>query len=130
MVANRDLAPHRPPFLLIDRVLDARDGKVRAEKLIGEGDPLSADGLPELLLVEALAQAAACLRASEAGAHRGVLVAATGFEFHGRPQAGDRLLLSATRTATLGALHRFDGEASVDGRLLARGQLTFALEGA
>ncbi len=59
--------------------------------------------MPELFAVEALAQAAACLNGDELGAHRGYLVAATRIRFDGRAQAGETLLLEATRTATLGS---------------------------
>jgi 3-hydroxyacyl-[acyl-carrier-protein] dehydratase len=122
------LIPHAPPWRLIDRVLVTDGQRVEAEKLVTAGDPLAGDELPEVLLVEALAQTAACLNAGGMGAHRGYLVAAQGFSFDGRARAGDRLRLVATRTAALGALHKFDGEASVDGKVLARGQMTFALE--
>jgi 3-hydroxyacyl-[acyl-carrier-protein] dehydratase len=129
-----DLIPHRPPWLLVDRVLSAVGDEVRAEKRLSAGDPLLRDGLPELLVLEALAQTAACLMSAPTGGgrgkHRGYLVAAAGFQFSGRPQAGETLSLRATKIAELGALHRFEGEATVDGRPIARGQMTFAVEGA
>jgi 3-hydroxymyristoyl/3-hydroxydecanoyl-(acyl carrier protein) dehydratase len=57
-----------------------------------------------------------------------MLVAATGFQFEGpRARAGDLVALEARRTASLGALHRFACEARVDGRLIARGDLSFAV---
>jgi 3-hydroxyacyl-[acyl-carrier-protein] dehydratase len=127
-----DLIPHQPPWRLVDRVLSAAGDEVCAEKRLSAGDPLLRDGLPELLVLEALAQTAACLMSAGDGGglgrHRGYLVAVAGFEFDGRPQPGETLRLRATKTAALGALHRFTGEASVDGRVVARGQLTFAVE--
>ena len=123
-----DLIPHRPPWLLVDRVTARGDDFVEAEKLLGAADPLLApDGLPEVLLLEALAQTAACANAGTLGAHRGLLVAAARFEFDGRAQAGDVIVLRATRTATLGTLVRFDGEARVGARVVARGQMTFSV---
>jgi 3-hydroxyacyl-[acyl-carrier-protein] dehydratase len=123
-----DLIPHRPPWLLVDRVTARGDDFVEAEKRIAADDPLVAPaGLPELLLLEALAQTAACLNAGTLGAHRGLLVAARRFEFDGRAVAGDVVRLRATRTATLGTLVRFDGEARVGERVVARGQMTFAI---
>src|SRR5438874_1542595 len=114
--------PHRPPWLLVDRVVEVAGVTVRCERRVTAGDPLCADGLPELLVVEALAQTAACLVGESRGEHRGMLVSASGFQFDGRAQPGQTIALVATRTATFGALHRFDGEASVDGRVIARGQ--------
>jgi 3-hydroxymyristoyl/3-hydroxydecanoyl-(acyl carrier protein) dehydratase len=125
-----DLIPHRAPWLLVDRVLfvDGEGGEVRAEKLLCAGDPLLADGLPEVLALEALAQTAACLMGRGVGRHRGYLVAAAHVEFGGRALVGETLCLRARKTAALGALHRFDGEATVGDRLIARGEMTFAVE--
>jgi 3-hydroxyacyl-[acyl-carrier-protein] dehydratase len=133
MTGALDRIPHRPPWLLVDRVISVEGSTVKAERRLTSDDPLMCDGLPELLCLEALAQTAACLNAGELGAHRGFLVAASGFEFDGRAQAGETLLLAATRTATLGSLHKFEGTAHAlppDGepRLVARGQMTFAVE--
>lgn len=129
MEALVDLIPHRPPWLLVDRVVARSDEGVEAEKRLSAGDPLLGPdgGLPELLLLEALAQTAACANAGALGRHRGLLVAASGVVFDGRAQAGDVVTLRARRGAALGALVRFDAEALVGDRSIARGQLTFAL---
>jgi len=133
MTGPLDRIPHRPPWLLVDRVISVEGPTVTAERRLTFDDPLMQDGLPEVLVLEALAQTAACLNAGELGAHRGFLVAASGFEFDGRAQAGETLLLSATRTAALGALHKFEGVAQAiapggQARMVARGQMTFAVE--
>ena len=133
MTAPIDRIPHRPPWLLVDRVISVEGPTVTAERRLTADDPLLCDGLPELLCLEALAQTAACLNAGELGAHRGYLVAAGGFEFDGRAQAGETLRLTATRTAALGSLFKFDGMAQAiapggQARLVARGHMTFAVE--
>jgi 3-hydroxyacyl-[acyl-carrier-protein] dehydratase len=126
-----DLIPHRPPWLLVDRVILRSDDRVTAEKRIAAGDPLLAGGeLPELLLLEALAQTAACLNAAGLGRHQGLWVAASRVEFVGRARAGDVVTLDARRTATLGALVRFLAEARVGERVIARGEMTFAVTAA
>src|SRR5690242_9539961 len=112
------LIPHRPPWLLIDRVVGLEPGRVRARKQLSADDPLVADGLPEMLMMEALAQTAACLVGGKLGAHRGLLVAAHGLEFSGRPRAGDSLELEAVQIAALGSLHRFQVHAHVAERSL------------
>jgi 3-hydroxymyristoyl/3-hydroxydecanoyl-(acyl carrier protein) dehydratase len=119
--------------LLVDRVISVEGSTVTAERRLASDDPLMCDGLAELLCVEALAQTAACLRADEVGAHRGYLVAVSDFSFEGRAQAGETLRLTATRTAALGTLHRFEGTAQAvapggEARVVARGQMTFAVE--
>lgn len=130
MASVEDLIPHRAPWLLVDRVVEAGEGRVLAEKTVTADDPLYSDGLPETLVIEALAQAAACVRGSERGQHRGFLVAASKFEFARRARAGETLTLRAERTATLGALHRFSAQASVGDEVLCKGELSFAIEGA
>lgn len=128
MEALVDLIPHRAPWLLVDRVLSRSADAVEAEKRLSAGDPLLAGGeLPELLALEALAQAAACLNAGTLGAHQGLLVAASGVVFDGRARAGDVVSLRARKVAVLGALIRVDAEARVGERAIARGQLTFAV---
>lgn len=124
------LLPHRAPFLLVDRVLAVSGEQVTAEKRLAVGDPLLVDGLlPGPLLVEALAQTAACLMGagSEGREHLGYLVAAQGWKFPSGARAGDTLVLTAVRTATLGALHRFDGAARVGEREVASGSMSFAV---
>jgi 3-hydroxyacyl-[acyl-carrier-protein] dehydratase len=128
MAALVDLIPHRAPWLLIDRVIARGDDRVEAEKRVAADDPLLAgDELPELLLLEALAQTAACANAGQLGKHQGLLVAASRVEFDGRARAGDVVTLVATRTATMGALVRFSTEARIGERLVARGEMTFAV---
>ncbi len=127
-----DLIPHRPPWLLVDRVIARSDDSVEAEKRISAADPLLFAGtLPELLLLEALAQTAACLNAGALGRHQGLLVAASRVEFDGRAQAGDVVTLRARKTAQMGneagALVRFSTEARVGERVIARGEMTFAV---
>jgi 3-hydroxyacyl-[acyl-carrier-protein] dehydratase len=128
MAALVDLIPHRAPWLLIDRVVARGDDRVEAEKRVAADDPLLAgDELPELLLLEALAQTAACANARTLGKHQGLLVAASRVEFDGRARAGDVVTLVAMRTATMGALVRFSTEARVGERTIARGEMTFAV---
>jgi 3-hydroxyacyl-[acyl-carrier-protein] dehydratase len=127
----RDLLPHRAPFALLDRVLSADAARVVGEKRVSADDALLGDaGLGGPLLVEALAQTAACLMGlANPGrtGHRGYLVAARGWKFPSRAAAGETVTLEATRVSALGALHGFEGRAHVDGRELASGSLTFAV---
>ena len=101
---------------------------VEARKIVTAADPLLADGeLPELLVLEALAQTAACHHAGERGAHQGLWVAASGVTFEGRARAGDVVSLRACKTAAMGSLARFAVEARVGERVIARGEMTFAV---
>jgi 3-hydroxymyristoyl/3-hydroxydecanoyl-(acyl carrier protein) dehydratase len=121
--------PHRAPWLLVDGVVARGDDRVECVKRLGSADPLLFDGtLPGVLLLEALAQAAACFNVGDVGRHRGMLVAATGFEILDTAHAGETLRLVAKKEASLGALVKFSGEAFCGERPIARAQMTFAVE--
>jgi 3-hydroxymyristoyl/3-hydroxydecanoyl-(acyl carrier protein) dehydratase len=129
------LTPHRPPWLVLDRI-EVEGDEAHGVKLVTAGDPLTADGaLPEVLVVEALAQAAAAVMGAQvaagggaAGAHRGYLTEIRGLTFAGRARVGGRLEVQARRTRSLGRLHRFAARAACDGIALAEGELGFAVE--
>ena len=128
------LIPHRPPWLVLDRV-EVEGDEARGVKLVSAGDPLAPDGvLPEALVVEALAQAAAAVVGARvaaggaAGPHRGYLTEIRGLTFAGRARVGGRLEVQARRTRSLGRLHRFAARATKDGTLLAEGELGFVVE--
>ncbi len=145
--------PHAPPFRLLDRVLsaDLERGQLLAVRQLTLGDalwpaeahgaqrgalPAAAVAFPEVLIIEALCQAAACLNGLELGrrsgaaavAHLGYLVAVSDFRFPqsvdspdfpakeqacSRVAAGNTLLLWVERQGTLGALSSFFARASV-----------------
>jgi 3-hydroxymyristoyl/3-hydroxydecanoyl-(acyl carrier protein) dehydratase len=81
---------------------------------------------PQLLCVEALAQATAAFNAQQGSgeAEGGVLAALESVRFHlPLPRPGDQLRLMITRTKEFGPLVRFDGEAWVRHRLVAQAEL-------
>ena len=131
------LIPHRPPWLVLDRI-EVEGDEARGIKLVAADDPVGADGvLPEVLVVEALAQAAAAVMGAAvaagggaAGVHRGYLTEIRGLTFAGRARVGSRLEIRARRTRSLGRLHRFTARADEDGTMVAEGELTFAVEAA
>ena len=127
------LIPHRPPWLVLDRV-EVEGDEARGVKLVAAGDPLAEGGvLPEALVVEALAEAAAAVMgarapAGAAGTHRGYLTEIRGLAFTGRARVGGRLEVRVRRTRSLGRLHRFAARAALDGAPLAEGELGFVVE--
>lgn len=153
------LLPHAPPFRLIDRVVAAdRDaGTLVAERRITAACALwpaesalrsaghAADlHFPDVLVIEALCQAAACLNILDAAPdaarhHHGYLVAISNFRFRQvldsakpeRPTVGDTLILKVRRGSQLGAMVAFSASADVKTDAityeLASGQLLFAI---
>src|SRR6185369_11216167 len=126
---------HQAPFRLLDRVLhaDLERGQLLATRLLTAGDalwpaeagllePPALPTFPEVLIIEALCQAAACLNglepagpdAAAAGAHLGYLVAVSDFRFQDlcdRPRIGETLLLHVERQGKMGALVSFAARA-------------------
>lgn len=129
------LVPHRTPWLVLDRI-EVDGDAARGRKLVSAAEPLAAGGaLPQVLVVEALAQAAAAVmgarRVAEggpAGGHRGYLTEIRGLTFAGALPVGGRLEVTARRTHSLGRLHRFAARATFDGAPLCEGELSFAIE--
>jgi 3-hydroxyacyl-[acyl-carrier-protein] dehydratase len=128
----RDLIPHRPPWALVDRVVAAGEGVVTAEKRVSAGDPLVGDGgFGGPLVVEAAAQAAACLMGLRGGGvaagHRGYLVSARGWKFPSAAAPGETVTIEARQVSALGTFHGFEAVARVGEREIASGQMTFAV---
>lgn len=129
------ILPHRPPFLLLDEVLELVPGvRVVARKTVQErdceghfpGNPI----MPGVLMVEALAQAGAVAVLSEEE-NRGRLALFAGIDgvrFKRIVRPGDELTLTCDLEQVRGPIGRGRARATVDGELAVRGQLTFAVE--
>ena len=129
------ILPHRPPFLLVDEVLELEPGaRVLATKTVTEedcaghfpGNPI----MPGVKMVEALAQCGAVAVLSEE-ANRGKLALFAGIDdvrFKRIVRPGDVLTLECTLETVRGPIGRGKARATVDGELAVRGTLTFAVE--
>ncbi|HET8605912.1 MAG TPA: 3-hydroxyacyl-ACP dehydratase FabZ [Gaiellaceae bacterium] len=129
------ILPHRPPFLLVDEVLELEPGaRVLARKTVTEedcaghfpGNPI----MPGVKMVEALAQCGAVAVLSEEE-NRGKLALFAGIDdvrFKRIVRPGDVLSLECTLETVRGPIGRGKARATVDGELAVRGTLTFAVE--
>jgi 3-hydroxyacyl-[acyl-carrier-protein] dehydratase len=131
------ILPHRPPFLLIDEVVELEPGaRVRARKRVSAdewylaghfpGRPI----MPGVLIVEAMAQtgAVAVLAAEE---NRGRLALFAGIDdcrFKRVVEPGEELELTCDLERVRGPVGRGKATATVAGDLRARATLTFAVE--
>lgn len=133
MQAIRAHLPHRPPLLLLDRILEREPGvRVVAEKLVTYGDPILQGHfpgrplVPGVMLVEMLAQAAAFLEAEPLGDRPIFLAQILDARFKASAFPGDRLELSVKPDAGFGKLLRVEGSVSCAGRVLCTAKLLLA----
>jgi 3-hydroxyacyl-[acyl-carrier-protein] dehydratase len=131
------ILPHRPPFLLIDEVVELEPGeRVVARKTVQPDEWYLAGHfpgrpvMPGVLIVEAMAQAGAVAVLSHEE-NRGRMVLFAGIDdvrFKRIVEPGDELELECRIDRARESIGRGKATARVDGQLAARGTLTFAVQ--
>ncbi len=128
------LLPHRPPFLLVDRVVAfEKDTSLTALKGVTMNEPFFTGHfpghpvMPGVLILEALAQAAgllACLSLPPEMLGNTVtyLMGIDGARFRRPVVPGDRLELKVVVTRHKGAVWKQTGQALVDGEVVAEAE--------
>ena len=122
--------PHREPMLLIDRVREIlSDKSAIGIKAVSNSEPFFAGHFPDypimpgVLIVEAMAQTAACVACVTLGEETmGKLVFFTTIEnarFRKPVRPGDLLELHVEKVAAKGQLWKFKGVAMVEGKRVA-----------
>lgn len=132
--------PHRYPFLLVDRIVSLEpNASIEALKCVSMNEPFFQGHFPGLpvmpgvLIVEALAQAGACmvLIGLEEAVRRNSIFLFTGIEkvrFRKPVVPGDRLELRCELIRNKMRLWKMRGIATVDGALVAEAELTAAIQ--
>jgi 3-hydroxyacyl-[acyl-carrier-protein] dehydratase len=130
--------PHRYPFLLIDRVLECKPGaSLVAIKNVTYNEPFFQGHFPHrpvmpgVLILEALAQATGILAfiTSNERPENGSLYYLVGIDearFKQPVIPGDQLVLSVDVIKSKRGVWKFNGEAKVDGKLVASAGLMCA----
>ncbi len=124
------LLPHRYPMLMIDRLIDIRPGEgAVAVKNVTSNEPFFQGHFPQkpimpgVLIVEAMAQGAAAFASyAEQLDVEGKVVLFMGVDkarFRRPVVPGDQLLISVRIVQRRPPVWRFEGEARVDGKLVA-----------
>lgn len=132
----QQVIPHRPPFLLLDRILEVEAGK-RAVGLknVTINEPFFTGHFPDypvmpgVLVVEALAQvgAVAILKVEQ---NQGKLAFFAGIDkvrFRGQVVPGDTLHLEVEITRLKGTIGKGAAVAKVGDKVVVEGELMFAL---
>ncbi|MBS4032765.1 MAG: 3-hydroxyacyl-ACP dehydratase FabZ [Clostridiales bacterium] len=132
----QSILPHRYPFLLVDKVLEVIPGeRARVIKNVTINEPFFQGHfpgypvMPGVLIVEAMAQAGA-LAILSMEENKGKLALFTGIDnlrFKRQVVPGDTLTLELEITKMRGPLGKGRGTATVDGKVVAAGELMFAL---
>ncbi len=131
-----ELLPHRYPFLLVDRVLEVVPGK-KAVALknvtINEpffqghfpGDPI----MPGVLLIEALAQvgALAVMTLPEFKENLLLFAGIDKFRFKDVVRPGDQLIMELVVSKMRESVGKGEGKISVKDKVVASGELMFAI---
>lgn len=129
------ILPHRYPFLLVDRILEMDDRRIVGIKNVTINEPFFAGHIPGqpvmpgVLIIEAMAQVAACL-IQQRPALRGRLVYLAGIDrcrFRRIVLPGDTLRIEVEMRALRGRIGKVWATARVGEEPAAEAEITFAL---
>ena len=132
-----EIIPHRHPFLLIDTIEELENGKrAVGKKCVSFNEPYFAGHFPNnpvmpgVLIIEALAQvgAVAILGLPEWKGKTAYFVGIDKAKFKQKVQPGDVLLLETTIVKIKGPIGVGEAIATVDGKIVAKAELTFAIQ--
>lgn len=131
-----EIIPHRQPFLLIDTIEELEPG-VRAvgKKCVSFNEPYFAGHfpgnpvMPGVLIIEALAQvgAVAILGQEQWKGKTAYFVGINNAKFRQRVLPGDVLMLETTIVKQKGSIGVGEAVATVNGKVVAKAELTFAI---
>lgn len=127
--------PHRFPFMLIDRMEDCEPGRyVKVVKNVSRSDwfldtRLGRDVMPQLLVVEALAQTAGvlCHYSGMTSTIGQTIIFFAGLDkltCESDVRAGEQLVLECTLNRSMRGVAKVSGRGSADGRTVVAGNLT------
>ncbi|MBW7475019.1 3-hydroxyacyl-ACP dehydratase FabZ [Paenibacillus oenotherae] len=133
----QEIIPHRPPFLLIDRILEVEVGKRAVGiKNVTMNEPFFTGHFPQypvmpgVLIVEALAQVGtvAILMVEGNRGKIGFFAGIDNFRFRGQVVPGDTLTLEVEIIRLKGIVGKGQATAKVGDKVVAEGEIMFALK--
>jgi 3-hydroxyacyl-[acyl-carrier-protein] dehydratase len=131
--------PHRPPFVFVHELIACREGELaECATTFAPDDPMFAGHfpgnplVPGVILTEALAQTAGIAAASgypENARPLFLLSAIRAMKFLRAARPSERIVLRAEKLAQVKDLLQFTVEATVNGSIVAQGQLVLSVAG-
>ena len=130
------IIPHRYPFLLVDKIIEMEPGvsavgikNVTVNEPFFQGHFPGYPVMPGVLITEALAQVGACaiLSLPENKGKLGMFTGINNFKFRKQVVPGDVLTLKAELTAFKRGMGKANVVATVDGKVAASGEISFAI---
>ena len=130
------ILPHRYPFALVDRIIDGEPGQwARGIKCVSVGEPVFCGHFPQehvmpgVLLIEAMAQvgAVAILSLPEYQGKTAYFGGIKNARFKSKVTHGDVVELECVLTKRRGPVGVGEAKATVDGKVVASAELTFAI---
>jgi 3-hydroxyacyl-[acyl-carrier-protein] dehydratase len=131
--AIRKILPHRYPFLMIDRVLEVREGEFcKAVKNVTINEPIFQGHFPEMavfpgvLQLEAMAQTSAFIIDSVMQEDRGLMAFYAGVnnaKFRKQVVPGDQLVIESTLANRKKNFWVFNAKALVEGKVVAQAEV-------
>ena len=131
-----EILPHRYPFALVDRIIDGEPGQwARGIKCVSVNEQIFCGHFPQehvmpgVLLIEAMAQvgAVACLSLPEYAGKTAYFGGIKNARFKQKVTPGDVVTLECRLVKRRGPIGIGEATATVDGKVAASAELTFAI---
>lgn len=127
--------PHRPPFLLVDRILSLKGNKIVATKNVTMNEPFFAGHfpghpiMPGVLQLEAIAQVAGIvlLKATEKASQVAYFMSAEDVKWRKPVVPGDVLVIEVELTKVRGKIGKASGVCKVAGEVVSEADVTFMI---
>lgn len=129
------ILPHRPPFLMVDRVTRIEGNRITAVKQVTMGEPYFQGHfpghpiMPGVLQLEAIAQVAGILmmKQAENAGKLAYFMSAENVKWRKPVRPGDTLVIDIEMTKARGKIGKAKGVCSVDGDPVSEADVTFML---
>jgi UDP-3-O-[3-hydroxymyristoyl] N-acetylglucosamine deacetylase/3-hydroxyacyl-[acyl-carrier-protein] dehydratase len=130
-----EIIPHRPPFLMVDKITLIDGNHIVGQKNVTMGEPFFAGHfpghpvMPGVLQLEAIAQVAGILmlRVLESTGKIAYFMSAEDVKWRRPVRPGDILIIDVTLTKMRGKIGKAKGECLVDGEVVSEAEVTFML---